>query len=61
MWPSIKGTTSAIGVGRLYLGNDLAQGTADNAKGVIALYGKNKGYTALASELDSTTNYTMYL
>lgn len=55
------GTTSQVGIGRLLLGNAIASGTADNAKGQIIMYGTNTGYTTIESANDSASSYTIKL
>lgn len=55
------GTADTQGVGRLVAGNNIASGTAGNAKGQILLYGTNTGYTALTPGNNSTSNATIEL
>lgn len=55
------GTADTQGVGRLIAGNNVASGTAGNAKGQVLLYGTNTGYTALTPGNDTTSNVTVEL
>ena len=55
------GTTSTIGVTRMALGNNIAYGTASNARGVIRLYGNNTGYTEVYPGYNSTGSCTITL
>ena len=55
------GTTSTIGVTRMALGNNIASGTASNARGVIRLYGNNTGYTEVYPGYNSTGSCTITL
>ena len=59
MYPSTLGTTSAIGVGRLLLGNSTASGTADNARGQILMYGTGAYYHIIQGA--PTANRTLTL
>ena len=54
------GTTSTLGNTRLVLGNSIAEGTENNAKGVIYMYGPNSKYH-LISPTAETSNITNYL
>lgn len=45
----VAGTTSTVGQARLFLGNDIASGTANNAEGSIMLYGSGTYYTQIKS------------
>lgn len=56
-----EGTTSAVGEARLYLGNNVASGTAGNAKGSMVIYGTNTGYTWLQPSNNTTSNITVNL
>jgi len=53
------GTTSTVGVTELKVGNNIASGTAQNAKGQIALYGSGTGSTAITSANTSSTSYAV--
>ena len=53
------GNTSTVGVTELKLGNNIASGTAQNAKGQIALYGSGTGSTAITSANTSSTSYAV--
>lgn len=55
------GTTSTTGLGQVVVGNDIASGKAGNARGRIAIYGTNTGYTALYTRNNGTSNNTLYL
>lgn len=55
------GTADTQGVGRLVAGNNIASGTAGNAKGQILLYGTNTGYTAISPGYNSTSSITVTL
>lgn len=55
------GTADTQGVGRLVAGNNVASGTAGNAKGQILLYGTNTGYTLLTPSYNSTSSVTVTL
>lgn len=61
MYISVTGTTSTVGQGRLYLGNNTAEGTAGNAQGALLLYGKSTGYTALLPTNNTSTNINLSL
>lgn len=54
------GTTSVIGVSMLTLGNSTSEGTANNAKGRIRLYGNKSYYTQINGNA-STANVTLTL
>ena len=41
------GTTTAVGVSQIMLGNDTASGTANNAKGMVVFYSENTGRATL--------------
>lgn len=56
-----EGTTSAGGETRFSIGNNVATGTAHNAKGKILIYGTNTGYTAIDPGNNSTSNITVEL
>ena len=51
------GTTSAVGIARIMLGNATTSGTAGNAKGQIAFYSESSGY-AMLEYATSTANST---
>lgn len=55
------GTTSTQGVSKLILGNNIASGTATNAKGYIRMYGTNTGRTDIAVGNNTTSNITITL
>lgn len=55
-----EGTTSAVGVSQLILGNNIVSGTAKNSVGYLILYGTNTGSTTLRAK-NQTGNYTSYL
>ncbi len=55
------GTTSTQGVSKMVLGNHLATGTNNNARGEILLYGNNTGYTDIIPGANSTSNITLTL
>lgn len=55
------GTADTQGVGRLVAGNNVASGTAGNAKGQVLLYGTNTGYTLLTPSHNSTGSVTATL
>ena len=55
------GTTSAVGIGRITLGNSTASGTANNAQGSICLYGSSSGYTIINPGYNSTSSVTLTL
>lgn len=50
-YKSTAGTTSVIGTAVLSLGNNTAQGTANNERGVLHIYGKNTYHTILQSDV----------
>ena len=56
-----EGSTSAGGETRFSIGNNIATGTAHNAKGKILIYGTNTGYTAIDPGNNSTSNITVEL
>ena len=55
------GSTSAQGVARVAIGNNINAGTAGNAKGQILLYGTNTGYTEIVGGNNTTSNITLTL
>lgn len=55
------GTTSTAGITYFLLGNGTASGTANNAYGILRLYGTNTGYTNIRCGTNNTTGYTLYL
>ena len=55
------GTTSTQGVSKMVLGNNLATGTNNNARGEILLYGDNTGYTDIKPGANGTSNITLTL
>ena len=55
------GTTSAVGNGRITLGNSTASGTVNNAQGSICLYGSDTGYTIINPGNNSTSSVTITL
>ena len=55
------GTTSAVGVGRLQLGNNTVSGTVGNAQGSIIMYGTSSGYTSLVAGNNTTSNVNLTL
>lgn len=57
----VTGTTSTVGYGQLTLGNNIASGTAGNARGRIGLYGTSSGYTMLYPGYAGTSNITINL
>lgn len=54
------GTTSAVGVSQIMLGNDTASGSANNAKGMLCLYSENTG-RATIEYASTTVNSTFQL
>lgn len=56
-----EGTTSATGEARIALGNNVATGTAHNAKGTLFLFGTNTGYTQINAGNNSTSNISVDL
>lgn len=54
-----NGTASAVGSTYLYLGNNIAGGTAGNKVGRVYLYGSGSGYTSLTPANSGSTNYTI--
>ena len=61
IYVSTTGTTSAIGLSRLILGNEIQEGVVGNARGVIRLYSNNQYYTELWSFKNQTENITLNL
>lgn len=61
LYMATAGTASAVGEGRLTLGNSIASGTAGNAYGRILMYGTNSGYTVITPGYNSTSNITLTL
>ena len=55
------GTTSTQGISKMVLGNNLATGTDNNARGEILLYGNNTGYTNIVPGANSNSNITLTL
>lgn len=56
-----RGTTSTNGITYLIVGNNVANGTAENAEGVIQLHGSNTGrHRIQAAPNANTSNYTHY-
>lgn len=60
MSAAVEGTESAVGIGRLTLGNNTAQGTAGNAMGYIQMYGKGSGLTHIYPSNESATSNSVY-
>lgn len=56
-----EGTTDAIGVGELGLGNNTASGTAGNKKGMLYMYGTSSGYTEISCGNNTTSNISLIL
>lgn len=56
-----EGSEDTQGVGRLVAGNSTSSGTIGNAKGQIALYGTNSGYTLITPGHNSAGNITLTL
>ena len=54
------GTVDTLGDARVVLGNNIAQGTDKNARGLIYLYGQNTGYHCLIPTA-GTSNISNYL
>lgn len=54
------GTVDTLGDARVVLGNNIAQGTDKNARGLVYLYGQNTGYHCLIPTA-GTTNISNYL
>lgn len=54
---TLEGTTSAVGHGRLYLGNSTPSGTAGNKSGAIILFSDSKSY-GLIKQADTTSAIT---
>jgi len=48
------GTTSVIGKEELVIGNNIGNGTANNAQGMLTLYGKGTAWDYLVSAATST-------
>ena len=58
---SRAGTTSTVGLGDLWLGNNVASGTAKNAKGRIILCNSGIGYSVIQDNDSTNTNRTLTL
>ena len=56
-----EGTISTTGLAQLILGNDIASGTAGNAKGGLVLYGTNSGTTQVYPGYNGTDNVILNL
>lgn len=61
IWPHAIGTTSAVGATYMQIGNSTASGTANNAQGILRLYGTSSGYVDIRPGTHTTTSYTLYL
>lgn len=57
---STLGTTNTVGIGRLSLGNNIAEGAANNAKGQILFYGKSTSYLIVETNIGANSR-TLYL
>lgn len=55
------GTADTAGITYLLLGNGTASGTAENAQGVLRIYGTSSGYTNIRCGTNNTSAYTLYL
>ena len=53
------GTTSNVGIAAFSLGNDIEQGTSDNAKGAIWLYGTKTKATQIESAYTGTSGHSV--
>ena len=56
-----EGTTSAVGVAQIGVGNNIASGTAGNKQGKIYMYGTSTGYTTIVPGYNSTSSITLTL
>lgn len=56
-----KGTSSTVGNSTLILGNNIAEGSADNSRGRIGIFSNNTRYTWFYASDDQTANRTIYL
>lgn len=60
-WVGVIGTTDKNGTAYLQIGNELASGTAENARGVLRMYSSGAGYVGVCSGHILETNPTLYL
>ncbi len=58
---TLEGTTGAIGISELILGNSAKTGTAGNKQGQITIYGTGTGYTVVKPGNNTDTNITITL
>lgn len=58
---STLGTTSTTGIAKLIVGNGTATGTANNAYGMLYLYGTSSGYTSITPGNNTTSNIALTL
>ena len=56
----VNGTTETEGVTRLVLGNNVKNGTADNASGALKIYGSGSGQTNIYPSNNTDTNIYQY-
>lgn len=56
-----NGTTSTSGTGDIWLGTNLAEGTAGNAKGRVILYNSGSRYAVIQDNDSATANRTLTL
>ena len=56
-----EGTKDTTGVGALWLGNNIADGTAGNARGQVVMYNNGTAYVVFKPSDSMTTNQTMIL
>ena len=56
-----KGTSSTVGNSTLVLGNNIAEGSADNSRGRIGIFSNNTRYAYLYASDDMSANRNIYL
>jgi hypothetical protein len=55
------GTTAAVGDAYMIIGNEIAEGKANNARGRIFMYSASSGYVQIIPGTSSAYNMTLYL
>ena len=61
-WKSTAtGTTAATGWSHLYIANDTGEGTDNNSRGALSIYGKDSARHILCSSITGSTNQYVYI
>ena len=59
--PTSTGTTSTIGWSHLYIGNSTGEGTDNNSRGALSIYGKDSARHVICSSITGSTEQYVYL